>query len=247
MTRPAEARRRKGFRALCAAMIGCCGLLGACTHGDFGEIKPSLVREDIHDWTGSIGGGSPSAFQLTDDERQLRDLAFPLLQAPLDRQREYDIAQEYGRLQLNVSGPYPYALLSTRFRSPAARYARLLDDIRNDIDRAPGFFENAARVIDMDRKRERSLQFVSSLSKFERDNAIRRIRENAGIAFRVHESVRARIADYQFALERLVIATPSPQAADVERELNRLRGVLGRYRFGAPGRRIAAGSLDEAR
>lgn len=246
MTTSAMARTRIGFRALGIAAVAAAGLLSGCANGDFGEVKPSLVSDNIHDWVGSIDA-PPSAFQLTDDERQMRDLAFPLLQAPLDRKQPYDVAQEYGALPPNVSGPYPFVLLSTRFRSPAARYAQLIDDVRNDIVRAPPFFENAARVIDMDRKREQSMRYVSSLSPFERDNAIRRMRENAALAGRVHSSLAARAADYRFALERLVIATPSPQAADVEREINRLHKVLARYQFGAPPRRIGGGNLAHGR
>ncbi len=45
--------------------------------------------------TGSIGG-TPSGYRLTDDERELRDLAYPLIEAPFDRQRWYSILGEYG-------------------------------------------------------------------------------------------------------------------------------------------------------
>jgi hypothetical protein len=66
-------------------------LLAACANGDFGEVKPSLVRDDIHDWVAldATAGipGSPSRFELTDDERQLRDLAYPLIEPPYDRQQ----------------------------------------------------------------------------------------------------------------------------------------------------------------
>ena len=66
-------------------------------------------------------------------------------------------------------------------RSPSARYAQLIDDIRNDITRLPQFFETAARVLDIDQKRQKSLAYVSALSPAERDNAERRMRENASI------------------------------------------------------------------
>ncbi|MBV9347710.1 MAG: hypothetical protein JOZ70_12070 [Pseudolabrys sp.] len=233
-------------RALTLGALCCLGVLPDCANGDFGQIKPSLVREDVHDWVGGIGGPI-SGFQLTDDERQLRDLAFPLMQQPLDRQQPYSIAQEYGALPANVSGPYPFVLLSTRFRSPEARYAQLIDDVRNDSTRAPAFFENAARVIDMDRKRERSLQYVPGLSIVERDNAITRMRENYTVVRAVQDSLRHRVHDYHFALGRLVIATPSPRAVDAERAINELRAILERYRFGAPPARRGAGSLAEAR
>src|SRR5581483_11374105 len=65
-------------------------VLTGCANGDFGEVKPILVRDDIHDWVGhdALGGRSkPSSFELTDDERLLRDLAYPLIEPPFDRQR----------------------------------------------------------------------------------------------------------------------------------------------------------------
>ena len=57
-------------------------------------------------------------------------------------------------------------------RSSAALYARLIDDIRNDTTRLSQFFETAGRVIDIDQKREKSLAYVSEVSKRERANAL---------------------------------------------------------------------------
>ena len=47
-----------------------------------------------------------------------------------------------------------------------------------------------------------------------------------------------RAASYRFALERLVIMTPSPQAVDVERTINQLQAQIARYR--APGADLGA-------
>jgi hypothetical protein len=84
VTRAAIWRRRA-----CALTV--LSLLGGCTNGDFGEVRPSLVRDDIHDWVAydAIAGQStwPSRFDLTDDERQLRDLAYPLIEPPYNRQQ----------------------------------------------------------------------------------------------------------------------------------------------------------------
>jgi hypothetical protein len=67
---------------LTRAPLWCCrvfalavfSLLGGCANGDFGEVRPTLVSENIHDWEGPYATGSvPSSFDLTDDERALRD------------------------------------------------------------------------------------------------------------------------------------------------------------------------------
>ena len=218
-------------------------LLGGCgtPNTDFGEVRPSLVHDDIHDWVGStaIAPHVPSSFELTDDERALRDLAFPLIEPPYDRQRWDNVLREYGLLGNYHPGPfdrtaYAAELSSSRYRSPSSRYAQLADDIRNDVTRMPQFFETVARVIDVDAKRRKSFEFISQLSPDERANAQRRIRENACIVAWVRDSIAHRMASYRFALERLVIMTPSPQAADVEQTLNELHAFSERYRFALP-------------
>jgi hypothetical protein len=212
-------------------------LAGCNTNGDFGEVRPSLVRDDIHDWVGSAATaglpGGPSAFDLTDDERQLRDLAYPLIEPPYDRQRWNSVAGEYGLFPVPVPLPrdaYANYLLSAAFRSPSARYAQLIDDVRNDTTRLPQFFETAGRVLDMDRKRRKSLAYVSALGDGERLNAARRIEENARIVAVVRGSLWGRAAAYRFALERLVVSTPSSQAVEAEHALNRLKAQIARYR-----------------
>jgi hypothetical protein len=213
-------------------------LLAGCANGDFGEVQPSLVRDDVHDWLGSnvVAAQSfwPWNFPLTDDERQLRDLAYPLIEPPYMRQQWYSVAGEYGLTGIDSPGfdraAYANNLISKRFRSPTARYAQLTEDIRNDTTRLPQFFETAGRVLDVDQKRRKSLAYVSELSKSERENAQRRVRENASIVSKVRKKLDQRVAAYRFALERLVIMTPMQQAVDVERSLNQLQAQIAHYR-----------------
>lgn len=243
-------------------------LLGGCgtTNGDFGEVQPYLASDGIHDWVGPYATGSvPSKFELTDDERALRDLAYPLIDPPYDRQQWYSVAGEYGLYRpargpafdrtayakwlLSGDGPSPLAsysaklegvrhdvttFLSPHERSPSVRYARLMDDVRNDMTQLPQFFETATRVLDIDQKRQKSMALVSAISPAERKNAERRMRENAAIVALTREKLAQRESSYRFAIERLVIATPSTQAVDVERAINRLQAMIERYRGPAP-------------
>jgi hypothetical protein len=226
---PAWCRHIIAFAAL--------SLLAGCANGDFGEVKPYLVRDDVHDWIGAAAlgpHGKPSDFALTDDERQLRDLAYPLIQPPYDRQKWFSIAGEYGLLHAGRNGNFNRAAYAThlfdaRYRSPAARYAQLIDDIRNDTTRLPQFFETATRVLDIDSKRRKSMAFVRSLSKSERIQALRRIRENAAIVNLVVEELHRRIASYQFALGRLVVMTPMQDAVETEHALDRLKAAVAYY------------------
>ena len=77
---------------------GCCSFV--CPNGDFGRVRPSLLTDDMHAWVGRDAArehGAPvSLFPLTDDELLLRDLAYPLIEPPYDRQRWYSVLGEYG-------------------------------------------------------------------------------------------------------------------------------------------------------
>jgi hypothetical protein len=219
-------------------LLAMLSLLSGCANGDFKEVRPSLVRDDVHDWLDSdvtAGTGvKPSGYALTDDERQLRDLAYPLIEPPYDRQQWYSIAGEYGVIGRDRGGPFDKTAYATRlfgahYRSPSARYAKLVEDIRNDTTRLPAFFETAARVVDMDEKRRKSMDFVPSLSAHEREEALRRIYANRAIIAKVRAKLDERVASYRFALERLVIMTPSPQAVEAERSLDQLQTEIAYY------------------
>lgn len=218
--------------------------LGGCaTQGDFGEVKPSLARDDMHDWLSldAIAGKPtwPSDFPLTEDERALRDLAYPLIEQPYDRHKFYSIAGEYGVIGANHRVPfdrtaYTAHLFGDERRTATSRYAVLQDDIENDTTRLPQFFETAARVLDIDGKRRKSMFYVSSLSESERTNALRRMDENASIVAMVRRSLAERASAYRYALERLVIVTPDPRAVQAEQALNVLQSRIAYYRDHLP-------------
>ncbi len=226
-----------------AALLAGCASGGS--GGEFGEIPSSLVRDDIHDWIGPAAAVQrherPSSFQLTDDERELRDLAFPLIEPPYDRKQWYSVAGEYGLRKTFAEAAADRTayfkhlmgsklpLVGPNYRSSSAHYAKLLDDINNDMTRLPRFFATATRVIDIDAKRRDSLHYITDLPRSERENALRRIRENAAIVSLVSTRLKQRVASYRYALEQLVVRTPSSEAAIVERALNRLKTDIARY------------------
>jgi hypothetical protein len=104
--------------------------------------------------------------------------------------------------------------------------------VRNDAVRVEPFFATAARVVDVDRRRADSLAFVagsSGLSDADADNAHSRINENTAIIAWVCRSLKERETSYRYALERLVISTPSSNAVGVERSLTLLESRIGGY------------------
>jgi len=236
------AGRSVGTRIIAIASLAAGLALAGCANGDFDRVKPGLVTDDIHNWVGTtaaLGNGAPvSDYPLTDDERLLRDLAYPLIEPPYDRQRWFSILNEYGIDRIFHHDwsrfdeqAYMRALMNTVFRSESGRYARLGDDIRNDRTRVPGFFEVAGRVLDMDRKREKNLAMVSYLTEREQFNAVARNGENALVISWVQWSLVARAVSYRVALERLSISAPMPAATDLDRSLVALGNLIDHHRL----------------
>src|SRR5262249_49079012 len=77
-------------------------------------------------------------------------------------------------------------------RSHMSRYSVLIDDVRNDITRFEPFYTAAARVVELDRKRNASLKLVSELSPREQADAVARMGENACIVQWVQQSLEPR-------------------------------------------------------
>ena len=82
--------RTTGLRSLPALILVLIGAaLGGCSGGDLGRTRQDFRNDDMHRWLGAEATGSvglrASQFQLTENERQLRDLAFPLIEPPRSR------------------------------------------------------------------------------------------------------------------------------------------------------------------
>ena len=232
-----RARRRYRIALSLAVLLGLSGLADCTSIGDFGRLQPDLVTDGIHNWVGrdaARNAGAPvSTDELTEDEHMLRDLAFPLIEPPYDRQRWDALVHEYGvdRLfhrEFWVEDPTAYYrnLTAEYDRSPSVRYNKLKDDIRNDIVRIEPFFAVARRVVDIDRRREASMRYIADHSPAERANAEARIGENSLTIAWVQHSLAARCAAYRFALEHLIVAEPEREAADVDSTLTLLQQTI---------------------
>lgn len=212
--------------ALGLLMLG--AMLGGCSGGDFGRTRADLRNDDMHRWLGAEAtssiGVKPSKFQLTDEERQLRDLAYPLIEPPRSRPAWKSVFGDYKPLpapwRQNVAfdrTTYGRTLIDEPHRSHSSRYAQLIEDVRDDITRFEPFFASAIRVIDLDRKRDASMAHVSELSPRERADAVARMQENSLIVQWVQQCLERRVSSYRWAIERLVIHAPDTMAADADR------------------------------
>ena len=222
------------IRYLAPALLLLLGsLLGACSGGDFGRTREDMLSDDMHRWVGleatSSVGIHPSQFQLTDNERQLRDLAYPLIEPPHSRPAWKSVFGDY----TPIAAPwrqqpvfdrtaYGRALIDEPHRSDASRYAQLIDDVRGDISRFELFYSSAVKVIDLDRKRNASLAHISELSPRERADAVARMQENSLIVQWVQLCLERRVSSYRWALERLVLQAPDNIAAEADRLITEL-------------------------
>jgi hypothetical protein len=187
----------------------------------------------MHRWLGAETTASigipPSQFQLTDPERQLRDLAYPLIEPPHSRPAWKSV---FGDYQPSASPwrqkvafdrtAYGRALIDEPHRSFSSRYSQLIDDVRDDITRFEPFFGSAIHVLDLDRKRQASMRYMSEISPREKADSVARMEENSLIVQWVQISLEQRVSSYRWALERLVLQAPDPMAADADRLIGEL-------------------------
>jgi hypothetical protein len=216
-----------------AGLLVTATLLCGCAGGDFGRTRENFRNDDMHRWIGAEATASiglrPSQYQLTDKERLLRDLAYPLIEPPHSRPAWKTVFGNYQPLPPPwLQAPpfdrtaYGRLLIDEPHRSHSSRYNQLIEDVRDDITRFDPFFTAAVQVIELDKKRNASLNLVSELSPRERDDAIARMQENSLIVQWVQQCLEQRIASYRFALERLVIQAPDAIAADADRLIGEL-------------------------
>jgi hypothetical protein len=221
-------RSSTGFALLLLALA-----IGGCSGGDLGRTRQDFLNDDMHRWIGSEVTSSvglrASQFQLTDNERLLRDLAYPLIEPPHSRPAWKTVFGDYKPLPspwrqevLFDRTAYGRILIDEPHRSHSSRYAQLMEDVRDDITRFEPFFAAAVRVIDLDQRRNASLPHISALSPREHADAVARMQENSLIVQWVQQCLDRRISSYRWALERLALQAPDTMAADADRLIGEL-------------------------
>jgi hypothetical protein len=216
------------------AFVSLLALAGCSSIGDLGRLQQPFVADNMHAWVGqeaSLRAGAPiSLDNLSDDERALRDLAFPLIEPPYDRIRWDALVYEYGikrKFQRDLWRPdrtsYYRHLLAADYRSTAGRYNKLIDDIHDDVVRVGPFFDLAHRVVELDRRRTASMVYLTDLSPPERAGALARVGENEFTIAWVQQSLAQRCAGYRFALDHLAVSEPESVAAEADIALAQLQ------------------------
>jgi hypothetical protein len=223
-----RARAGRGRAAAPFGLLAMALALAGCASGDFGRTRADMRSDDMHRWVGEEAtasvGIAPSQFQLTDDERLLRDYAYPLIEPPHSRPEWKGVFGDYTPLPAPWRREarfdrttYGRLLIDEPHRSHASRYAQLMEDVRDDLTRIEPFFAVATRVLDMDAKRNQGRTIISEISPRENADAMARMAENAMVIKWVQHCLKQRAASYRWALERLVIQAPDPMVADADR------------------------------
>ena len=114
--------------------------LGGCSGVDFWRTRADMRNDDMHSWIGREATASvgvrPSQFQLTENERQLRDYAYPLIEAPHSRPAWKSVFGDYTVIASPWRQQPPFdrtaygrALIDEPHRTHSSRYAQLIDDV----------------------------------------------------------------------------------------------------------------------
>jgi hypothetical protein len=226
--RPRLGHLRSAARLLPAATA--LALLAACTQsGDFGRPKTG-VWNGLVDTTGSFTtrdrGRLLLESGLTDDEQTLRDRAWRFLQPASTFSAFQDLllglASAHampGSWRFEEVDAYYGTLIAEPSRSPVSRYRQLGDDATADARLIPDFTALAARVIDADAARLRSLPYARTLNDDDVRQAAQRVAENRCLIAWVRLEAGRRLARYRFALEHLFAEAPARESVSAERAL----------------------------
>lgn len=213
---------------------------GGCTRpeGDFGRARPNMINDTIMPQAGRILAAQRdepvSIFNMTDDERLLRDRSWALIRPPHSADWLSGTATELQRTRISAEidrkldpGAY-YALLSSdEYRSSETRYDRVIADAEADAALLPPFCVVATRVEDLDAERMGTIGRRTNLSQEDFAGAVARVDENRVLTAWAARAARFRHGAYKIAIDKLEVETPSPTKVwDVNTSLRRLGGAI---------------------
>ncbi|HVY51127.1 MAG TPA: hypothetical protein VHA07_06145 [Devosia sp.] len=223
---------------LLLVLLGALALSGCARPvGDFGRAEADPVHDRLMPLAGtaraSLAGEPVSAFNLSDQEREMRDRIWRYLVAPhaFDWFGASIVELQRTRL-LPVSGKGPridryYDWLHRQsFASSRTRYARIGDDVTVDIEMMPSAFASICAVLEVDRQRGVAANGLADLDEATRRDAAARQAENDTQIDWFTAAVRNRYESYSYALDHLLVETPHQEAVRVNGLLSELAADL---------------------
>jgi hypothetical protein len=215
-----------------AAVIVLCGVTSACARplGDFGRPRDSIIHDELLPGLGKarahLGGEPVSAFNLTDQEKEMHDRVWRFLVAPHASDWFMDFAVELqrtriaGALDRNFKiDRYYRRLHQRRYASSRIRFRTLADDANIDVDTAPSTFASICGVLEVDRQRATASAELEGLG---RAQVVERHAENQMFIAWFTRALSYRYESYNFALDRLLVETPHEEAIEADAEITAL-------------------------
>ena len=215
-----------------AAAIVLCGAAAACARpiGDFGRPQPGVLHDEVMPAVGSLraemAGEPVSAFNWSDEEREMHDRVWRFLVAPHANDWFMDTAVELQRTRLVAASDHKFApsryyrwLHQSRYTSSTTRYRTIADHARTDADSAPATFRSICKVLEIDRQRRVASAELRHLAHDE--VAARRAENEMHIAW-FTRALRYRYDAYNFALDNLLVETPHQEAVEADARLGAL-------------------------
>lgn len=178
--------------------------------------------------------GEPvSHFNYTDDELTLRNLGWTLV-VPTHAQdwmgrtaAQLQRAEIVRRMDLVLSPERYSAMLSgQRYQSSEARYTRIMDDAIKDMAAIDPYMAYVARVRIADEQRVNAAFGLPDIGASELAAAHGRVAENQRQMAWVKRAMLFRLYAYRYAVDRLMIQTPSRLAGQTIERLNALEAMI---------------------
>lgn len=223
---------------VCAPLLMLALLISGCARtGDLGRDRPNLLTGTIMPaigYSSTYSAGEPvSHFDLTDDERALRNVAWSIVRPNHawdwlgEGHAQLQRAQIARRMDLRQS-PEHYSMLLNleRYRSSDARYARIMDDAAKDMASIAPFMAYAQAVTAADEQRLQASLGLPDITVTEMGAAHGRIAENERQIAWVKRALLFRLYAYRYAVDRLMIRTPSPLAQDTIYLLDAMEAMI---------------------
>lgn len=216
------------IRAVQLLSLGLIMALAACARpvGDFGRAQSSVLHDEIMPAIGNVRAQG-SAFNMADQEIEMRDRIWRYLVAPHAYDWFGDVAVEYQRTRILPMSNKPLKsrryydwLHSERFASSRVRYSRVEEDAIADIAMVPPTFAAICAVIELDRQRGVAWNAIDGLEDEVGVDAARRHAENREAINWFVRSLRYRYESYSYALDHLLVETPHEEAVALNAKLN---------------------------
>jgi hypothetical protein len=210
--------------AALAAIIVIASTLAGCARpvGDLGRAAPDPLHDQVMPLVGkaraALAKQPMSSFNLTDEEREMRDRIWRYLVSPSASDWFGDSRVELQRTGIAANKKplrtdlYYGWLHRQTFASAPVRYAHMQADVTADIEMMIPTFVSICAVLNVDRQRGVAANGLNDIEETVRYDAAARQTENQSQIGWFVRALRNRYDSYNYALDHLLVETPHDEA-----------------------------------